>query len=381
MKWGTLFNMTVKMSPDTSEWNQDLDNLFLSPEWCPLVIDYHRQILTFVQLSPERYQEYVFLSIDEALRRDLDFRDLHLDDVLLAAASTPPAKPRVHYVLHTAYCCSTLLARYFELLPGCVVLKEPQLLAQVALSQGLVPRWQDSFDTAVRLLSRIYDEKGTAVMKTHVPCNTLAQRLLEENVNATITYLIPQLRSFLLAALKMKSRRERIRSWNGHVARIGSKPPQLSGFNPDNLTDGEAAAYWWLWNRFLAEELCSQTYGPRVLVLNADQVSDSPRQTIGLLAALCGLELDDCRLDSLANHPRIRQHSKDPSRPYDVEERCLDMAELEKNWGVEADAAMAWVSSIKMNADFPEHLTARSPQQAISLPIHALRKPGAPLDV
>jgi hypothetical protein len=330
-----------------------LQTLFHSPEWYPLTIDLHREVLTFIQLLPESYQEYVFLSLKSARRRGLEVHEVRLDDVLLAAANTPATQPRVHYILHTAYCCSTLLARYFELLPGCIVLKEPHLLAQIALAEGQAARWQDTFELVARLLTRTYQANEMAVIKTHVPCNTLGQKLLDQNARATITFLVPPLRAFLLAVLKSKDRRQRVRSWSRHLARVAAQPPQLAAISPDSLTEGAAAAYWWMSNRFLCEQLCSPVNSSRVLVLDAERVADFPRETIRMVTALCGLNLDDKQLEAIANHPTVHQYSKDPSRPYDADVRRQEIVELERCWGAEADAAIDWMRSHGMSSCAP----------------------------
>ncbi len=44
------------------------------------------------------------------------------------------ARNRTCYVLHSAFCCSTLPARYLQLIPLCFVLKEPRLLTDMAMA-------------------------------------------------------------------------------------------------------------------------------------------------------------------------------------------------------------------------------------------------------
>lgn len=341
-----------------------VQELFRSPEWYPLTIDFKRQTLKFIRLTPEAYRDYIFLSLKSALRHDEDFYEVRLDDVLYAGANTPKVRQPVHFILHTAYCCSTLLARYFELLPGCVVLKEPNLLAEIALAEGQAPQWQDSFELSARLLARTYQVNDMAVIKTHVPCNTLAQKLLQQNSDATVSFLMPPLRSFLLAVLKAKDRRYRVRSWSRHFARIAAKPPQLSEINPDSLTDGATAAYWWMINQFLCEQLSQSPYASRMVALHADRVADFPQETIKSVAALCGRNLTEEQVDLVANHPTISRYSKDPSRPYDASVRRLEIAELERCWGSEADAAVDWIASRGMNCDFTGNSLSLSPDSA-----------------
>src|SRR5437016_1126205 len=119
-----------------------LQDLFASPEWHAFEMNLEQRTITFARLSKQEYEEYVYLGTELAEGQGVDFYELRLDDVLLAAAGLPSVEKPIHYILHTAFCCSTLLARYFELLPECFVMKEPQLLAQMGMiSTESVKQW------------------------------------------------------------------------------------------------------------------------------------------------------------------------------------------------------------------------------------------------
>jgi hypothetical protein len=318
--------------------------LFRSPEWCPLTIDFKRRVLTLIRLTPGLDQEYLFLALHAARRRGADLREVRLDDAIFAAADARPTTTSVHYILHTAYCCSTLLARYFELIANCIVYKEPELLAQIALAEDNSSQWKDSLDIGIKLFSRTNLPGQRVVIKAHVPCNTLGEKLLESNENATIIFLIPRLRSFLLAVLKSTDRCNRVRSWNRHVARLGCIPPQLDQVHPESLTNGQSAAYWWAANYFLSEGLRSGPEAKRVMALDADTIPDCPKETASIISNFCKIPLDQQQLESLASNPSIRQYSKDPSRPYDAEVRHQELCELERCWGREASMAIEWLT-------------------------------------
>ena len=163
-----------------------LQDLFASPEWHAFTIDLERRAVTFARLSREQYREYVLLGTELAEQFGFDLYELRLDDVLLAAAGLPLVPRPVHYILHTAFCCSTLLARYFELLPECFVMKEPQLLAQIGLmSTQSVTEWHEMFSLSLRLMTRTYVPQEFPVVKAHVPTNVLGKELLGHNPQAT----------------------------------------------------------------------------------------------------------------------------------------------------------------------------------------------------
>jgi hypothetical protein len=165
-------------------------------------MDFARSVLKFVRMSRDTYRDSVFLDDRTRFLGNQAFEML-LDDILFAASCKPKAIRPIHYILHTTFCCSTLLSRYFELLEFCFVLKEPLLLTQLALTPPQsVSQWDVVFDVGVKLLTRTYEPNQIVVIKPHEPCNVLAERLLKHDDRSTVTFLITPLRQFLLAILK-----------------------------------------------------------------------------------------------------------------------------------------------------------------------------------
>src|SRR5439155_14737034 len=100
-----------------------LPDVLTSPDFLPLRIDPNRRVMTFVRMSLDAYRDSVFL--DGRTRRvTSDAYELRLDDLLFADANRSIDSATAHYVLHNTFFLSTLLARYFELLPSWFVLKE-----------------------------------------------------------------------------------------------------------------------------------------------------------------------------------------------------------------------------------------------------------------
>jgi hypothetical protein len=329
----------------------NLRSLFASPDLYPLRIDFGRQRISFARISQELYLRIVWLSAENALRRSKEVYDIRLDDALLAGASPCRTATQVHYILHTAYCCSTLLARYFELVSSCFVLKEPEILAQVAIafSEPSV-RWCEAFDLCLRLLSRTYDPRRVVVIKTHVPTNVLGMQLLERNQNSTITFLMTPLREFLLAVLKSDDRKIRVREWIRYATGARSHPA-LPGIDPNGLTDVQAAAYWWLLNRMLCRQLCSSPAGNRVTVIDGAELAESPERVLKSLVSACGLLVDMNELKTVVDHPTVRKYSKDLSKSYDAKLRRQELADIESRWRRELEHGIAWAGSFGLDSN------------------------------
>ncbi len=313
--------------------------LFHSPEFYPQWMDFEKNALHFVHMSRESYRNSVFLDVRTQHLGD-PIQKVNLDDVLRATAGNGAKSPRAHYILNTAFCCSTLLARYFEFFPDCFVLKEPSMLTQLAtVEPGSISRWDDVFEVCVKLLSRTYLESERPVIKVHEACNVLGNRLLEDP-EVTITFLSTPVRRFLLSILKEEFRREWVRRRVNHMSRRPEFAELFQDLDVAGLSDGEAACCMWLANHLQSQRLCSSE---RVLVVNGDDIADRPLQTLGQIAKAGGFVVSEEQLDAIVSHPSFSRYSKNWSIPFNAASRQQEMEQLDQQWGDEAQVAIDWM--------------------------------------
>lgn len=320
----------------------NLREIFHSPELYPVSVDPRRRVIRFVRMSPEAYRDSVFLDFRARTVEESGY-DIRLDDILLAAACVPPAPRRVHYILNTGFCCSTLLARYFELMPSCFVLKEPRLLAQLVISddQAKIP-WNATLNLCLRLLARTYEADQIVVMKPVECCNVICDQLLAQNEQSTATFLMTPLRQFVLALVKSGERRDWAQTRLAGVAKYLNKCPSLGLVDTGTLGAAESAACLWLMQRDFCRQLCSGPYSSRVTIVNGQVLADYPAATLSRVTSLCGLSVRPEQWQEIINHPSTRKYSKNQARPYDAETRNQEITELERCWGEEVDAAVEW---------------------------------------
>lgn len=327
-----------------------IQDVFRSPEYFALRMDFALQLVSFVHMSPEAYRKSVFL--DTRVRCiDSERHVLRLDDLLLAADRVDGAVRPIHYILHPAFCCSTLLARYFELMSNCLVLKEPLLLTQLAVnSRELVPKWDETLDLCVSLLGRTYSKAQSVIIKAHEPCNSLGLALLRRNPSATVIFLTTPLRHFLLSVLKAGDRRHWVRQRACAMLEGRGENPALEDVMPTDLTDAQAAACMWAVNHSLCEQLATSRERSRVFVTDSDQLLAFPQETLQGLVRFCHLRVDEDTVAWMVAHPSIRKYSKDVSRSYDAAARCQELAELERRFGHEADLGVEWAARHSVSA-------------------------------
>ena len=319
-----------------------LTTLFDSPEFYPQWMDFENNNLHFLHMSRESYRDSVFLDVRTQHLGD-PIQKVNLDDVLSVSARTGATSPRVHYILNSAFCCSTLLARYFELFPDCFVLKEPMMLTQLATSEpGSVSRWEDVFQVCVKLLSRTYLESERPVIKVHEACNILGIRLLQDP-QSTITFLSTPVRRFVLSVLKDNSRGEWVRHRVNKMSRRHEFAEVFQDLDVAGLSDAQAACCMWLANHLQSQRLCSSDGCERVLVLNGDDVADRPLQALTTIAKAGGFALSEKQLDAIVTHPSVSRYSKNMSMPFNAASRKQELEQLEERWGEEAQLAIHWM--------------------------------------
>jgi hypothetical protein len=323
-----------------------LQTLFDAPEFFPVRFDFKKRVAAFVRMSRETYRRSVFLD-DRTIRHGNDIYGVRLDDLLLKAGSAERLSRKLHYIFHPTFSCSTLLARYFELMPACLVLKEPLILTQMALTPcESIPDWSELLQLCVRLLTRSFTPGGAVVIKPHEPVNGLADRLLGNDPDATCTFLLSPLKQFVVSMLKTQSRRTWVRTRIPAAANVSQCSPLMS-ITPDMLTDAEAAAYLWLVSRFVCEQCCGRHPG-RTLFLDPNRLADSPEAALKDITSHAKLTLSPSRLKTILDDPSIQAYSKDPSRPYNALSRRVELDDLERQYGPEAESARRWAISAGM---------------------------------
>jgi hypothetical protein len=186
---------------------------------------------------------------DGRLRRDPSTScKVELEALLSCLRDRPAAPAPVHYIFHTAFCGSTLLARYLDQPGLAAVYREPQPLAHLAWcrARGEVEgeRLREIAAAMLRLVSSTAAPGEIPVIKLHDGCNTLIDSLLEIGPDSRGVVVHSDLPTFVLATLKSASRRRYVRDrirWNDFDVIDGRSLDDL-----DQWVDAEAIAGLWL---------------------------------------------------------------------------------------------------------------------------------------
>jgi len=257
------------------------------------------------------------------------------------------ATPRM--IFHSAFCCSTLLARAFDIPGVSFGLKEPQILNDVA---GLQMRRADprqiaaAMDIALLLLARPIDEGEINVIKPSTVVNPLIPLILAMRPELRGVLLHAPLETFLgSVARKEVEGRAWVRElmWkfilSGQADRFG-----LSDEDLYRQTDLQVAALGWLTQHALFGDAAAKNANLRAL--DSETLMKRPAQSLSALGKLFDLKFD---ADLIANGRAFKTHSKDRT------DYSADRRQEERDRGLELHAreigmVMKWAEKLAQHA-------------------------------
>lgn len=241
--------------------------------------------------------------------RDLRRAAVFLTDVELGAAAQAPvpvtrdravaeagaAGAPLRLIVHSAFCCSTLLARAFDL-PGIAhALKEPQVLNDLAgwRRRGGAPRDVAArLDDGLRLLAAPLPAGEALVVKPSNVVNALVMAMLSLRPDARAVLLHAPLPTFLASvASKGLEGRLWVRELWTKVSVDGLCDFHVEPTDPLRHTDLQIAALGWLAQHRLFARI-AERFGDRVRTLDSATLLARPEAALAATGALFGLRVD-----------------------------------------------------------------------------------------
>src|SRR5262245_28901211 len=92
--------------------------------WFPLGLDLAQNKLAFVLTDRETVAEQPFLESERWNTRELPHRSVDLREIATTEVYEPP---RIDFIWHTAFCCSTLISRALDRPGHNIALREPSV--------------------------------------------------------------------------------------------------------------------------------------------------------------------------------------------------------------------------------------------------------------
>jgi hypothetical protein len=329
------------------------DAILDDPEWLP-----HRLAgasLEFVRLTDAERRALPFLD-RKRVREDAPRASIPLADI---GGRTRPAA-ECHFIFHSGFCRSTLMARALDSDGLATVLREPQVLIDLvdALpASGATKALRGDLDAILALLQRPPAAGEAIIVKPSNFANPLIDAILDLRPGSRALLMHTSLPAFLLAIVRRGTAR---RPWARHFARLYRRHPQIASAAGDLLllTDLEAAAFVWLNQQAHFARLARELPPGRVATLDAEAFLAAPARALLATAALFDLPLGEAEAASIAAGAVFRRHSKQAGRPYEAEALKRENAKARSAYGREIAKAVEWAVALAAATGVPMTLPA-----------------------
>lgn len=325
-------------------------------EWLPHRYDPQYDAVHFRHTPRDEHERATFLT-DDYLAQEAPKLVLRRDE----AAGAAPAEAPIHYIFHSAFCCSTLLARVFERPGYAMGLKEPVLLNDLVgwrRRGGEPKRIAMALDHGLRLLGRPFSPGEAIVIKPSNIVNILATAMLGMRPNSRALLLHAPLRTFLTSVAK-KGMDGRLWVREQLLGQImdGLTPFGFSEKDYLGQTDLQVAAVGWLAQQSLFTDLIAR-FGERVRSLDSETLTARPEEALRALSAFYGPPLSDAVIAEILADGAFTRHSKTGS-DFGIDARAAEYRTATATHGDEIEKVAHWAGIVAQGAGLS--LTLKAP--------------------
>jgi hypothetical protein len=333
-----------------------IEQIANDPLWLAHRFDPIHDAVHLLRLAKTNYSAAVFLT-DEYLPKDVAKLVLKRSELVAACNTSAP----MHFIFHSAFCCSTLLARAFDR-PGLTMsLREPVILNDMVGWQrrGATPHdIGTTLNDVLSLLARPFGMGEAIVVKPSNVLNSLAPAIMGLRQQAKAVLLFTPLNIFLQSVAK-KAMWGRLWVRELMIGQIKDGLIQL-GFDNDqylSLTDLQAAAITWVAQQALFARMISHFGADRIRSLDSETLMTHPAETIAALGNHYQLCLSPADVQGIINGPAFSKHSK-IGGDFGAQARLAEYHQSQQWHGEEIDKVVIWAEAVARNAGVSMFLDA-----------------------
>ncbi|MEM8695732.1 MAG: hypothetical protein AAGE05_06885 [Pseudomonadota bacterium] len=298
----------------------------------------------FVHMPRNIRSDAIFLS-DEYMPQDADRQILpraQCDD-------QAPAPAPLHFILHSGFCCSTLLTRAFDQ-PGLATgMSEPTVLRDMVGFRrrgGDPARYQAILETSLALLSRPLEQGEAIIVKPSCIVNGHARDILAARPDSCAVTLYAPVRVFL-NSIARKGITGRLWARELFIGLQQANRMDL-GFDEEQLfgqTDLQIAGLAWLIQIRRFSELAAEFGADRVRTIDSETFIAEPAKALQGVGQLFSLDMNHQTANAIADGPVFQTHSKFGEK-FDAERRDAERAAGETAHADEIEKVAIWVETV-----------------------------------
>jgi hypothetical protein len=263
-------------------------------------------------------------------------------DQVLAGMTTPPAG----WILHTAFCCSTLLASCLDH-PGVTLsLREPLVLSHLAAwRRQHVPADSQTVHQGVqrvlRLMDRTYPGERVVVKPSNF-ANALLPELLQGSPTRRIVLMSSGLRAFLVSILKKEEEaKNRLPVFLEALLQDSDYALRSGLTDVAELDLLQQGFLLWHCQRY-AFQAALQSHPDRFYTLGMERFLQRPLESLQAVSDFLKLGLSQPMLEETVRRGAFRTHSKDTDRQYSADEQAQEKRTLETDYAAELASLLTW---------------------------------------
>lgn len=314
-------------------------------EWLAHRYDAEADAFHLRHLARKQHDRVPFLT-DECLDADRDPIVVGRNDAIAAVTQ----HHNLHFIFHSAFCASTMMAAGFNL-PGIAMgLKEPLLLNDIVgwRRRGAPPAAvAERLDHAMRMLARPFGTGEAVVVKPSNVFNALMPAALTIRPSSRAILLYAPLPVFLLSVARKGLW---CRLWARELLEgLLTDGIVDLGFDPSDFfrqSDLQIAAVGWLAQQRLFNRVARQFGSGRIATLDSEQLTADPAVAVKAASLHFGLEVADGLIEG---HIAFGTHSKFGGR-FAKEDRQAEYEVARKAYGDEIEKVVVWAQAVAKTA-------------------------------
>ena len=297
-----------------------------NPNWYLSNIDLDQSKLLFTKTDRAALSQASFL---DARFRPKGAQQIVITlDEALGSTDIQMARP-AKYIFHTAFCCSTLLARCLDVPGHTVALKEPEVLMTLAnykrTGHKALANKQDRaeiFKLVSHLLSRPFGDHEEIVIKpTNTVNNTIVDLMAVHKKNRAIL-LQSDLKSFLISLLKKgEEGRAFARNLFNIFALDSSEVQQLEHNQLMRMTDLQIAALTWHLQFEHYQDSVQSLDASQLKFLHCDRLIADPNEIIKKVIDCLNLKGLQNEFEKVIELAPLGSNSKTPEKRFTAQDR------------------------------------------------------------
>lgn len=265
--------------------------------------------------------------------------------MLCEEGSAAASKPKLNFIWHTAFCCSTLISRILDLPGRNLSLREPAILMRLVEAKRaseLGRHLPSNLPEAVfGLLSQPYRKGATVTVK---PTNA-ANYLLPDAAHGTsgkMLFLYSDCRSFLISLAKRSLEGSRYgRELFATIAGDGNDQYRWSMQALFMLSDLEIAALAWQMQMAEFRRAFANLDQTRFVSLNSDDFAGAPASVLSQLDSFFELDLGSGHVETATQRLSVVD-AKLRSSSFDLDRHQAERDALAKQLGTVLDEVVSW---------------------------------------